>query len=101
VKRIVLEATGRCETHLAAGLPVARRDILEHIPWLDKRMARFEHDLDDRLRASEAWKEKVALLESVPGVGKVTIFTLLERGRLDRKEVAAPAGLAPFNDDSG
>jgi transposase len=66
---------------------------------------RFERDLDARLRESEAWKEKVELLEAVPGVGKVTIFTLLARlpelGQLNRREVAARVGVAPFNDDSG
>lgn len=93
------------KARLSRVLPVARRDIKEHIAWLDKRIARFERDLDQRLRASEAWKEKVELLGSVPGVGKVTIFTLLARlpelGQLNRGQIAALVGVAPFNDDSG
>jgi transposase len=93
------------KARLATVLPVARHDIREHITWLDARIARFERDLDARLRESEAWKEKVELLEAVPGVGKVTIFTLLARlpelGQLNRREVAALVGVAPFNDDSG
>jgi transposase len=40
-----------------------------------------------------------------PGVGKVTIFTLRARlpelRQLNRREVAALVGVAPFNDDSG
>jgi transposase len=105
VKRIVLEATGGYETVLATVLPVARQDIQEPITWLDERIARFEGDLDERLRKSEVWKEKVELLEAVPGVGKVTIFTLRARlpelGHLNRGRIAARAGVAPFNDDSG
>jgi transposase len=93
------------KARLTTVLPVARRDIKEHIAWLDKRITRFEHDLDRRLRKSAVWKEKVELLDSVPGVGKVTIFTLLARlpelGRLNRGQIAALVGLAPFNDDSG
>jgi len=42
---------------------------------------------------------------AVPGVGKVLSTTLLahlpELGALNRKQIAAPAGLAPFNRDSG
>ena len=48
---------------------------------------------------------KAALLESVPGVGPVTVTSLLvdlpELGRLDRQQVAALVGVAPFNRDSG
>jgi transposase len=80
----------------------AQRELAE---LLDRRIERFERDLDQRLRNSEAWKEKVELLDSIPGVGKVTIFTLLARlpelGCLNRGQIAALAGVAPFNDDSG
>ena len=44
-------------------------------------------------------------MKSVPGVGPVTAASLLaelpELGRLNRQEIAALAGLAPFNRDSG
>ena len=91
---------------LTTVLPVARGGTSqEPISWLDERMVRFEGDLDEWLRKSEAWKEKVERLEAVPGVGKVTIFTLLARlpelGHLNRGRIAALAGVAPFNDDSG
>jgi transposase len=93
------------KARLATVLPVARRNLREHITWLDECIAQFEQDLDGRLRASEAWKEKVEILDSVPGVGKVTIFTLLARlpelGQLSRGQIAALVGVAPFNDDSG
>jgi transposase len=93
------------KARLTRVLPVARRDIKEHIAWLDKRIAKFECDLDQRLRTTDVWKDKVELLDSVPGVGKVTIFTLLARlpelGQLNRGQIAALVGVAPFNDDSG
>jgi len=48
---------------------------------------------------------QAALIESVPGVGAITAATLIaelpELGRLNRQEIAALAGLAPFNRDSG
>jgi transposase len=44
-------------------------------------------------------------VQSVPGIGERTALALIirmpELGRIDREEVAALAGLAPFDDDSG
>jgi transposase len=51
------------------------------------------------------WQEKAELLRSVPGIGTVTVSTLIgllpELGRLDRRAVAALVGVAPFARDSG
>jgi transposase len=93
------------KVRLANTAPVARPSVKEHIEWLDARIARLDIDLTVRLRTSAVWKVKVDLLKRVPGVGRVTIFTLLARlpelGQLSRGKVAALVGLAPFADDSG
>ena len=51
------------------------------------------------------WRVKGDILKSVPGIGPVVSFTLLselpELGRINRKEIAALAGVAPLNRDSG
>ena len=51
------------------------------------------------------WREKDDLLRSVPGVGAVTATTLLAElpklGQLNRKQITALVGVAPFNCDSG
>ncbi len=90
---------------LATALPVAKASLVEHIHWLDERLRQLDIELTARLRTSAAWKVKVDLLKGVPGIGKVTIFTLLARlpelGQLNRGTIAALAGVAPFDDDSG
>ncbi len=57
------------------------------------------------IRRSPAWCEKARLLRSVPGIGNVTVTTLLahlpELGTLNRRAIAALVGVAPFNHDSG
>jgi transposase len=57
------------------------------------------------VRGSPAWREKEDLLASVPGVGPITALTLIaelpEPGALDGKQIASPAGLAPFTRQSG
>ena len=93
------------KTRLASVPTVARKDIELHIAWLDKRIAKVETDLGDRLKQSPVWCHKAELLDSVPGVGDVTTFSLLadlpELGTLNRQQISALVGLAPFPDDSG
>ena len=83
----------------------ARLDIKDHIQYLDRRIEELEKDMTSRLKSSDVWKEKTVILESMPGIGKVSCFTLLGRlpelGRLNQKQMTALVGLAPFNDDSG
>ena len=92
-------------TRLATIMPVARDSVKEHVKWLDARIDELDLELTARLRTSPAWQVKADLLKGVPGIGKVTLFTLMARlpelGQLNRAEVAALVGLAPFADDSG
>ena len=84
---------------------VLHRSIDEHIRWLEKRLAAFDDELGELIRNTPLWRERDEVLRSVPGVGKVLSSTLLaqlpELGMLNRKQIAALAGLAPFNRDSG
>jgi transposase len=93
------------KTRLATVPAVARKDVEQHIAWLGKRIAKLEGDLGNRLKQSPLWCHKAALLESTPGVGEVTTFSLLadlpELGTLNRQKISALAGVAPFPDDSG
>lgn len=82
-----------------------RAGIRTHIDWLKAQIHLIEGEMDDFIHQSPLWREKDQLLKSVPGIGDVTSRTLLselpELGQLDRKEIAALVGVAPFNHDSG
>ncbi len=75
-----------------------------HIDYLRKELKQADDDLDRTVRNSPLW-EQYEVLRSVPGVGPILSVALLadlpELGRLNRREVAALAGVAPFNQDSG
>jgi transposase len=75
-----------------------------HIDYLRKQIKQADNDLDREVRNSALW-DKYEMLSSVPGVGPVLSVALLsdlpELGRLSRGEIAALAGVAPFNCDSG
>lgn len=85
--------------------PLVRRDLQQHIRFLERRIREADDDLHTAVKASPAWRVKDDLLQSVPGVGRVVSLTLLaelpELGRLSHKEIAALVGVAPLNRDSG
>ena len=68
-------------------------------------LAELDAGIDDHVRGSPVWAEKEDLLASVPGVGPVIARTLIaempELGTLDRRQIAALAGLAPWTRQSG
>lgn len=82
-----------------------RTDIETHIQWLSNSMKDLDKEIEDFVEGMPVWKEKDALLQSVPGVGPVTSATMLgmlpELGKLNRQEIAALVGVAPVNKDSG
>ena len=79
--------------------------VIQSLDWLAGQLAAIDEAINDCIAAEENWQQEATLLETVPGVGPVTSFTLLadlpELGKLNRQEIAALAGLAPVNRDSG
>ena len=81
------------------------KDIQAHIFWLEKRLKTINSDVSQFIKKSPVWKEKDKIFQSVKGVGPTMSLTLLtdlpELGTLNRKQIAALAGVAPLNRDSG
>lgn len=82
-----------------------RRSIQKIINVLTTQIEKVDDDIDTTIKGSPLWREREDLLSSAIGVGPTTARTLLthlpELGKLNRREVAALVGVAPFNDDSG
>ena len=94
------------KNRLNTAIAVAVRSSIEtHIEWLQRELDDLDTDLRQTLQQSPVWREKDNLLRSVPGVGEQISLTLLahlpELGTLDRRQIAALVGVAPFNRDSG
>ena len=93
------------KNRLGAATQAVRPRIEAHIGWLEKDVEDLDDSLRQALRESPIWREKENLLRSVPGVGEQVSVTLLaylpELGKLDRRQIAALVGVAPFNRDSG
>jgi transposase len=72
---------------------------------LQRELADLDGQIREAIKASPVWREKDELLESVPGVGPAISSRLLaglpELGSLDRRQIAALGGLAPWTRQSG
>jgi transposase len=82
-----------------------KKSLKRLIAALEREPESLDGDLDKQIRTSPAWRVKENLLASVPGIGKMIARTLIaelpELGRLDRRQIAALAGLAPWTRQSG
>ena len=99
-------AMQRAEQNRLDRAPVRVQNRIEvHLHWLGDELARLDEELDDQIQQSPMWRAREDLLQSVPGIGPVMCRTVLaelpELGLLNRKQIAALVGVAPFNRDSG
>jgi transposase len=82
-----------------------RQNIRHHVDQLDKQIRQLEEAIAKQVQSDSELATKATLLETVPGVGTVTVTSLLvdlpELGHLNRQQIAALVGVAPFNRDSG
>jgi transposase len=85
--------------------PAVRRTLRQHVTWLERRVTDVDKDMQKRIQKSPAWRAKDDLLRSVPSVGPTVSRTCLaelpELGHLNRRQISALVGVAPFNCDSG
>ena len=93
------------KNRLRRAISAVRPRVEAHIAWPEQELEDLDQELRQTLRQSPLWREKDDLLRTVPGVGEQLSLTLLaylpELGTLDRRQVAALVGVAPFNRDSG
>jgi transposase len=104
-RRQLIEMLTAERNRLRTATKRVRTNVQAHIRWLERQLLALDDDLGQVIRSSPVWRERDNLLRSAPGVGPVLSSVLLadlpELGRLSRKEIAALAGVAPLNRDSG
>lgn len=100
---VTMMAAERQRENLAP--PRVKKSIKRLLKALQRELDDLDDDIDRAVKDSPVWREKEDLLASVPGIGKTIARTLLaelpELGTLDRRKIAALAGLAPWTRQSG
>jgi transposase len=104
--RTLVADRGRLATQLqGATVELVRRQIAARISLADRQISEIEAELDDCIAVEPDLARRRHILISIPGVGATTARALIaglgELGSLGPKPIAALAGVAPMNRDSG
>lgn len=99
------EEQTRWSNRLAHATALTRRLIQRRLRALAREMAKVEQQIAHHLDTHQDLQDKAQTLCLVPGIGLTTaavvLSYLVELGRLNRRQAAKLAGLAPLNHDSG
>lgn len=105
-RRQVLKEHGDLKRQMhATTLPLAKRQIMARVAMLERHRAVLETEITRLIEEDQALSRKMSILTSIPGIGPVTASTLIadldELGYANAAQIAALAGVAPMNWDSG
>ena len=85
--------------------PKVKKSIKKMLKTLNFQINEIDQLIREHIDADDNFKNKDRILQSAPGVGPQTsamlIANLPELGKLNRQEIAALAGLAPYDCSSG
>lgn len=105
VRMLAAEKNQRHSAAVAGASAEVLRSIDGHIDYLEGHLGDLEQRMDRIIARSAAFRARDEILRTITGIGPQVSRTLLahlpELGRYSRQAIAALAGLAPFNDDSG
>lgn len=104
-RRQLVELRKQEATRLQQTADADARSDIRSLAVLDRRIAKVEARMTALIAADPELAGTARRLETVPGVGRIVAATLMselpELGQLDRRRIAALAGLAPIARDSG
>jgi len=104
-RRQLVQMLAQEKNRLSRACKQIQPDIEHHIEYLKDRLDNSNKTIEHILKDTPIYQETVELLSTVPGIGPVTTASLLancpELGTLNRRQIAALVGTAPFNRDSG
>jgi len=86
-------------------LAVLKRQNAQRLRQIERQLTAIETEIETRIKADPELSRRFAILLSIPGIARVSAFTLLiempELGAMDAKQAASLAGLAPVARQSG
>jgi transposase len=102
---IVMRTSERQQLDPALLDPALKRMINDHIAMIERHIAKLDSQIAEAIKSHPDWADIYAGVQEIKGVGPGTASTLIaampELGTINRRQVAALAGLAPINRDSG
>lgn len=87
------------------GAELVRSSVKAHVAFMTTQVKELDAAIATRIAADAGLEHRAGLLTSIPGIGRTTAAVLVaelpELGQIDKKQIAALAGVAPFVRDSG
>ncbi len=82
-----------------------RMSVEEVVHFINKQIKTLNQKIKTKISDNNDFSNKNQLLQNIQGVGQTTSATLIallpEIGKINRKQIAALVGVAPFNKESG
>jgi transposase len=104
-RQLIEMRTAELNRQARATAKVVQRSHRGMLKAIERELEEVDGQIRDLIKGSPVWRAQEALYRSVPGIGEGTAQLLVaempELGTLSRTQVAALAGLAPFDRDSG
>jgi len=104
-RRQISKMLGDERKRLSRARPRSRQSIEAHLEWLEQQRQELEAEIEEQVAQNPTQQGQVQRLQTCRGVGQVTAVQLVvelpELGQLARGQIAALAGVAPLNRDSG
>jgi len=102
LKQMLIAEKNRAQ---APRIEVVKESCLELLETIKKQIEKIDKEINMIIEEDELLKAKKEILKTIDGIGDVIANDLLvlmpELGKLNRKEAASLAGLAPIANDSG
>ena len=103
--QLVQQRAGEKKRLQQSRMEAVRHSLGKAIAQLSEEISTFEVLIQQAIRANPDFAAKSQLLQTIPGIGPaiapVLIAMLREAGQTNRRAIAALAGIAPYNRDSG
>jgi transposase len=105
-RRALIKDRTAARTRLCtATVPLVKRQLAARIKQIEMQLTQIDGAIASKVAEDEAMSRKLAILVSIPGIGEATALSMLvempELGRLEGKQTASLAGLAPISRQSG
>ncbi len=102
LKSMLVQEKNRRQAPLAAGLASSFEAV---ITVLEQELAQLDDQLQQLIEQQTTWLAQQSVLQTVPGIGRITATYLLallpELGKINRRQIASLVGVAPYPCDSG
>jgi transposase len=99
-RQLVETRTAELNRRKQAASKTARQSIDKVLKFLTRQIADLEHAIARMIQSDDQWQQKAEIVDSAPGIGPTAAATLVaelpELGELNRQQVAALVGVAPY-----